>query len=288
MASSATIILTGVVYLSHVQQGQPVLKAAITQSHADMVSTRGGVIPRHRGFVSVRASDVDAAATNRIPDVRFTAPGKAERLIYFLRNESLALSGYSDTKLEIPSTVTGADRTPFANVLKLDNFCPTCRPLDFAKPNLDYVGGRLDIAAGTVVARALSPCSPWHFDPEPGFEKGHSQAITPREVAVTLSVPAGQQLKLRTEPLSGAPGTSTAVAFKAGIDVDVTIGSATVEDILEIGGPAHGPDKVDHHFELFYFLLLRSNAARHPLPVGDAACVRLHRPSGADCPPVQQ
>jgi hypothetical protein len=288
MPSTATIILTGVVYLSHVPQ-TPSIKAAVTHSQHDRISTRAGAIPRHRAFISVPKDSIDASVSGqRIPDIELTKPGKPATLIYFLRNETITFSGFNNTTLELP-TPTGADEVKFENVMKLTNVCPTCRPLqanDFDNPDLKHVGGRIDIKVGKVIARALSPCKQgWHFDAEFGYP-GFVAKTVPREVAVSLTVP--NKLQLNTTALPGVkPGDApdSKIVFKSS-DVEVTIGSATVEDIVLVGG--HSADRVDHHFELFYYLLERSNAAKHPLPVADPACTIIHRPSGIDCPPVQQ
>ena len=288
MASTATIILTGVVYLSHLPQATPpVIKVAVTQSDKDMVSTAGGAIPRHRPFVSVLTDDVDKTAKgSRRADLEVVAPGKASRSIYFLRNETIAISGYSDPALNVPATVTDATKAPLTQVLRLGEFCPTCRPfqpLDFDKPRKEEVGGRLDITAGTVIAQALSDCKAWHFDAEPGYDP-HTQTVVPRQVAVTLSVPKALALNLSSFV---QPGLTSTIAFKSGRNVEVTIGSASLDDVLEVGTMTM-PDRIDHHFELFYHLLMRSNAAHHPLPKADETCAMVHRPGGVDCPPVQQ
>jgi hypothetical protein len=286
MASTATIILTGVVYLAHLPQASPpVLRVAITQSQHDMVSTRGGAIPHHRPFISVKASDLDSSKSDSA-DLVVQATGKQNRSIYFLANDTVTIAGHTDKTLKVPTTVTAPD-VPFTSVLKLDDFCPTCRPFqqaDFDTPNSDHVGGRIDITAGTVVARSVSDCTAWHFDAEPGYP-AHTQAVTPRAVAVTLDTPKGLVLTLKPFATGGKTRTIT---MKPNTSVEVMIGSATIEDVLEIGTTHMAPDRVDHHFELFYHLLMRSNAAKHPLPVADASCAARFRPNGVDCPPVQQ
>ena len=286
MASTATVILTGVVYLSHLPQAAPpVVKVAITQSDKDMVSTRGGVIPRHRPFISVLTDDVDKTVKgSRRADLEVVAPGKAPRSIYFVRNETISIAGHSDTALTVPTTVADP-AVPLTQVLKLSELCPTCRPFqqaDFDKPRKEEVGGRLDITAGTVVAQALSECKAWHFEAEPGYDP-HTKNVVPRQVAVKLSVPKALALNLTSFVSSGQTST---IAFKSGRNVEVTIGSASLDDVLEVG-TTHMADRIDHHFELFYHLLMRSNAARHPLPVADQTCAIEHRPGGVDCPPIQ-
>jgi hypothetical protein len=146
----------------------------------------------------------------------------------------------------------------------------------------------LDLTAGTVFAKALSPCTPWTFAAEAGYP-AHTQKIFARQVAVGLEADDGKQVTLTlTRTDENGNLQKRMIVLNADIVTDITMGSATIEDIVGIGG-GHATDRIDHHFELYYYLLERSNRARHPLPVGDPSCGgTVHRLNGVDCPPVQQ
>lgn len=285
MSSTATVILTGVVYLSALPQPQPtILKAAVMQSEIDRVGTRGGVIPRHRAFIRVRKDQI--ANPGRIPDLEYIAVGDtATSYVFFLDGEKIEIEGASNTKLEFPATVP--PKAPFAMVPHVQDFCRTCRLLtlaEFDTPDIRHVGARLDIQVGDVTAQALTDCEKWHFEAEFGYP-AHNRGAIPREVAVDLAIT--NQLVLKMSPLPRSTKLPYTITFRSSIPVQVTVGSATLEDILGFAGP-HGVDRTDHHFELFYYLLERSNQARHPLPVQDPSCTDFHRLNGVDCPPVQQ
>ena len=54
MASTVTIILTGVVYLTTIPQPTPkMLRALMVKSDNDRVSTQAGAIPRHVAFIKI-------------------------------------------------------------------------------------------------------------------------------------------------------------------------------------------------------------------------------------------
>jgi hypothetical protein len=230
-----------------------------------------------------------------VPDLTYAAVGDTSFTeVFFLKNEAIEIEGVSNATLEFPTLappppnpppstkVTFSDSVPHTQA-----FCPTCRLLtssDFDTPDLRHVGGRLDIRVGVVAAQALSPCGIWNFDAEFGYP-AHVEGNMPREVAIDFEVQTQFVLKTSSLPGVQSPTPPATIKFKPGVPVQVVIGSATIEDILKLG-ITH--DKIDHHFELFYYLLERSNAAHHPLPVADPSCTNFHRLNGVDCPPVQQ
>jgi hypothetical protein len=290
MASTVTIILTGVVYLAAVPQPTPTkLRALMVKSDNDRVSTQGGAIPRHVAFVKIPSDKVASGASDLIFDA-----GVANSL-FVLNGEKIEVSNTSTPSLAfpaLPEPVLPIDpnaKTAFDKaIIKADVFCPTCPTVDFDRPNLKHVGGMLDLTAGTVVAKALSPCTMWNFAAETGYP-AHTQKFFGRQVAVELKAEDGKQITftLTRTNRDGNPEQRT-IVLKPDITADVMIGSATMEDIIGVGG-GHSADRVDHHFELFYYLLERSNRFGHPLPVADPTCgATFHRLNGVDCPPVQQ
>jgi len=240
-------------------------------------------------FLKLPSTKIDSGT----PNLEFNA-GTATSL-FVLNGEKIEISNISSQPPVVfpdlpeppepidPTAKTSLDR----GIIKADSFCPTCPTLDFDRPDLKHVGGMLDLNAGTAVATALSPCTKWNFAAETGYP-AHTQKLFGREVAVELRADDGRKItfKLTRTNKDGTPETRT-IVLKPDIVADIRIGSATIEDIVGIGG--HSADRVDHHFELFYYLLERSNRAGHPLPVADPACgATFHRLNGVDCPPVQQ
>jgi hypothetical protein len=289
--TTTTIILTGVVLLSQINDntGKPIkLRASAMKSDLDRVSTRGGAIPRHVAFIRIKKEAIESS--NR--PVTLTYNDGADQNVYFLNRESIAVAGMENTDLEIPTAVALADFKPLSAVPKLEDFCPTCKPLsqtDFDAPDTRHVAGRIDFTAGKVLAGALSPCNAWNFDAEFGYP-AHVQRVMPRQIHVALTVAENNKITITTKALPGvdpAKVTPTTITLKSNENAEVMIGSASIEDAAGVG-LGHGLDRVDHHFELFYYLLERSNTAKHPLPIADPSCAAFHRASGIDCPPVLQ
>jgi len=289
MASTATIVFTGLVYLTTLPKPTPtIMKGQIMKSPHDRVSTRGGAIPRHRAFLRVLNDDI--AAKSREPDLNIA--GKV--LIYFLDKEDLTFSGFANGTLDFP-TPGGNDTANFSAVPDVQKFCPTCRlhaEQNFDAPDFDnHVGARFAITRGSVFARRLSRCGNmpndpvlrWNFDAEFGYP-AQSIAPMPREVVLEYNIANASNLIIKTTAI--AQGANPFELKLKDQKLEVTIGSATIEDILSLGS-GHS-DRTDHHFELFYYLLERSNAAKHPLPVADPLCAAFHRAGGVDCPPIRQ
>lgn len=294
--ATATLVLTGVVYLAALPHGNPnptVLKGQVMRSANDRVSTRGGAIPRHVSFIKVVKDDVLTASRDADMELTINGNTNATAYVYLLNGETITVGGFTNNSLEFTNP-GGSDEGPFlTTVAKVEDFCPTCRlqaESDFDSPDLRHVGGNFAINKGRVFAREMSKCMignaevPWKFDAEFGYP-GFTQARLPREVAVQYDVTGN--LTLETTAMPGAQGVRPVKLKLKNRRLAVTIGSATIEDITGVDAP-HSFDRTDHHFELFYYLLERSNAARHPLPVADTACPDFHRAGGVDCPPVQQ
>jgi hypothetical protein len=226
------------------------------------------------------------------PDLKFDTG--VPNSLYVLNGERIEVSNTSTSslvfsKLPEPTLPIKPDsKASFdTGIIKADKFCPTCPTVDFDHPNLSHVGGMLDLRVGTVEVHALSPCTMWSFAAESGYP-AHTQQFLGRQVVVELKANDGDKLTFtltRTKE-DGNPETRT-IVLNPDVTADVTIGSATMEDIIGVGS-GHAADRIDHHFELFYYLLERSNRARHPLPVADPSCgSTFHRLNGVDCPPVQ-
>jgi hypothetical protein len=295
--ATATIVLTGIVYLAALPRPTPtVLKGEVVQSANDRISTRGGAIPRHLAFIKVAKGDILVEDPNRKPDMDLVINGNAnaEAYVYLLHNETVAISGFSNATLDFP-TPGVSDTGKFQDtVTKVEDFCPTCRlqaSADFDSPDLHQVGANFAFDKGRVYARTMSRCSqtpydavPWKFDPEFGYP-GFEQVQLPREVVVEYDVSGN--LMLTTTALPGGTGARPFTLKFKNRKLEITVGSATIEDITGVS-PPHSFDRTDHHFELYYYLLEKSNAAKHPLPVADTACPDFHRAGGVDCPPVQQ
>src|SRR6185436_5865583 len=150
MASTVTIILTGVVYLAAVPQPKPtMLRALIMKSDNDRVSTQGGAIPRHVAFLKLPSTKIDSGT----PNLEFNA-GTATSL-FVLNGEKIEISNISSQPPVVfpdlpeppepidPTAKTSLDR----GIIKADSFCPTCPTLDFDRPDLKHVGGMLDLNA---------------------------------------------------------------------------------------------------------------------------------------------
>jgi hypothetical protein len=294
--ATATVVLTGLVYLS-IATTPSSLRAVLMQSEHERVSTHGGTIPRHHAFISVSASSVvTGAATNRDPDfVVNNTPTDPTTLtnVYILQNESVALSGFdkASNPLQFPTPSISTSASFAAGVPKVGEFCPTCRPYsaaDLDAPDLRHVGGRMDLTNGTVISTAITANCTWSFAAEFGYP-AFVQTKVAKQVEVSYKLAIGERLVINTTPL---PGTKTGakpskITFLP--DAKVTIGSSSIADLVDAHvHPVVVSDHTDHHFELYYYLLERSNAAKHPLPEASSACPSPHRVGGVDCPPVQQ
>lgn len=295
--ATATVVFTGMVYLATVNQPPTLIKAVVSHSDSEHVSTRGGVIPRHVAFIKVNKDfvDMDTTKTTRKASLLLkkdppimNPPG--DTLVYILNSEKIAISNFTDAPPVVFRAPASALEARFDDAVpRAGAFCPTCRILTTPQldttPDITKIGARVDITAGSVIARALSPCNSWTFDAEPNYPPDVQTKLA-REVAVDLTTTT-DPLVFSFTPLPGSSTTPSKITFKPGA-IEIIIGSASIEDIVGLTLLPHAPvDLTDHHFELFYYLMEGSNMARHPLPVADRSCPPPHSVGGVDCPPVR-
>jgi hypothetical protein len=232
----------------------------------------GGVVPRHVAFVKFRLQDLVRADTDRTIDAVITAPPGGETYgVCILKGESIDLSVTGApatlTADSSPCVLTSAtrpgDRLPLTCISSLGDVCKICGTLlDSASLPATAVGGRLNLTTGRLTATQADGSRVWYFDPQPESLPQLPPRPMPQAIALDVTMPT-PDLVLSFRDSAGKLTSLKVRASSETLPLVVTIGSAPVEDVLNLG---ISTELNDHHFELYYGFLDMSKVQHPPIP----------------------